>query len=407
MAKEKTNKIRYSINWKASMISTVAATILLNLVAIFGTIWTENGRLSGEWKSRIEQIKNNLKELFWWDDIKIVSNKDWNIVEKVLQPGDVIIKKELPEEIKSDTVTIHYEVAPKFEDSKSIDNEKFEEIKDSLQSQLSKSINETLIWFNFVKQKHEWEIGSTKYSIIINSIQWHSSPEWYKFWDTSLKPWILESENENAAKRRAKSAEPLVKQVFQKIVSENPVLSSQIDTSSISISWKELQITQEEYDKLDSLCIKLWYNDIVTMIQHNNKWEITDIDAVNLINEIINSKRNVVITYKMKWHPNDIFVIPLLFFPILVPKKEKIKDEDKKRKNKPKRKKRYIINDENLPKRIPNNVAVQRTQPFDIAEHNRKSARKWKYNRRRNWRWCNVQPTKKHNATGRRNWSRK
>ena len=406
MAKEKTNKVRYSINWKASFISTLVAVVLLNLASVIWTTWTGNERLSNEGKSKIEQIRKNLEELFWWDDIKIDWNENWNAAEKVVHPWDVIIKKELPEKMENDTVTVHYEVAPNFEDSEAIDYEKYEEIKDSIQAELSRSINETLIWFDFIKHEHEWEKDSTQYSIIINSIEWHSSPEWYKFWDVSLIPWHYENENKHAAEIRAKNAEPLVKQAFQKVVSENPALSSQIDTSSISVSWKELQITQEEYDELDSLRIKLWYPDIVTMIQHNNKWEIADADAVNLINEIINSKRNVVITYTIKWHPNDIFVIPLLFFPILVFKKEKIKDKKEKKKTKSKKRK-YIINNEPLPKWTPQSVAIQRMQPFDIGGHNYKSATKWNYNRRRDWRWCKAPMARKHNATGRRNWSRK
>lgn len=323
----------------------------------------------------------NLKELFSWNEIKIEWNNEWNTIEKILHPWNVVIKKELAEKSETNTVTVHYDVAPHFEDSESIDAEKYEAIKDSIQSKLSKSIKETLIWFDFVKQQYEWGIDSTKYTLVLNSIEWHSSPEWYKFGDKSLKPWNYENENQNAANRRAKDAEPIAKKAFLDIISKDPKLSPQIDISSISISWEELQITEKEYDKLDSLRIELWYRDIVTMIKDNNNWKIADEEAVKIINEIINSKRNVIITYTVKWHPNDIFVIPLLFFPILIPKKEKIKKKIKWEKT-------WYPNprDERLPKRVSKAPEVQRKQPFDRRPHNFSNERKWNFWRNRHGR---------------------
>jgi len=445
----------------------LVVTLILNTASFLWTPLNKNNRLDTEWKTTTERIIQNWKELLSWNEITFEVNEDGSIIEKIVHPWDLKIKKELPEESRTKTVTVHYEVAPKFEDSESIDAEKYEAIRDSIELELNKSLKETLIWFDFVKQNYEWEIGNTKYTIVINGIEWHASPEWYKFWDESLKPWHYENENKNAAERRAKDAEPIIKEAFLKFISENPELSSQIDTSSITITWSELQITQEEYDKLDSLRTELWYKDIVTMIEDNNSWKVTDADAAKLINEIINSKRNVIITYTIKWHPNDIFVIPILIFPIPIFKRKKkwtewweinvinegewwetnvidegewwetnvidegewwetnvidegewwnwwgwtkIDDDDnwppkyKKRKDTDRR---PLMYDEQISSPWRQQTWHQRKQPRKDRAHNYSSARQLRNYERRDWKWSKMSTPNKNNSTGRRNWSRK
>ena len=55
----------------------------------------------------------------------------------------------------------------------------------------------------------------------------------------------------------------------------------------------------------------------------NERWEIEDQSIVEVINKIINSKRNVTITFTKKWNPDTIYVIPLVLLPILIFKRRK------------------------------------------------------------------------------------
>jgi hypothetical protein len=68
---------------------------------------------------------------------------------------------------------------------------------------------------------------------------------------------------------------------------------------------------------LDSLKNRLGYPTIVDMIKANDNGKITDPGMKKIIDDLITSKRNIIISFSIKGQKKNVYIIPLLL-PLLV-----------------------------------------------------------------------------------------
>lgn len=268
-----------------------------------------------------KNLWKNTKEMLTSHHVEFQTNKNWPEADiDFFYPGNLVLSKDSDSINQKMDITIPYELAPNFDLAQAIDTNNYAMFDTVIKQKLDSIITQALVsyWFSKDKYKEQNPTESSKLQLSLEKIQGNASPEAKKYGDASLVPWKIEQENIDLAKKhRAEDAKQRILDVFQTIVSQHPEFASQIDTSSLNIIWWEPQLVQEELIALTKLQHQLWFKSIVEMIDANNKGKIKDTKAKKMIDAMITSKRNVVITFTIKWQEKTIFVIPLLL-PLLL-----------------------------------------------------------------------------------------
>ncbi len=300
---------RIGIDWKASWIASLATSVALSLGLMLGTSTKENKNYKWDYP-----ISHNLKEMAeWskqlerWEPLPIFT---WRIL--ITHDGD-------PYEVK-DSVKVYFDVDEHFTlDTHIINGKWYEDLQNIMKEVALKKDSSAIVWFDFVKKGVEPNLSSQWTRI--ESVKWYASPEAIKYEWSSLKIWNVESENIRTAEYRAGVWRDSLMVTLTKIATDNPDLD--IDVSSISISWDEIQLNEEELKTLEDLASFEWYSSVESMVDANEKWEIKNKSVSEVINKIIKTKRHVVVTFTKNWEPDTIYVVPLVLLPILVFKKKK------------------------------------------------------------------------------------
>lgn len=303
------NKSRSGINWKASWIASLAASVALSLWLILGTASRENKNYKWDYpfSHNLKEMAEWSKKLDWWEPLPIFT---WRIL---------ITHDWEPYEVK-DSIKVFFDVDEHFTLDTHIINWKwYEELQNIMRDVALKKDTSAIVWFDFAKKGVKPHLSSQETKI--DSVRWYASPEAIKYEGSSLKIWNIESENIKTAEKRAEIWRDSLMATLTKICADNPDLN--IDVSSINISWDELQLNEGELKTLEDMASFEWYSSVESMIYANEKWEIKDKSVSEAINKIINTKRHVVVTFTKKWNPDTIYVVPLVFLPILIFKKKK------------------------------------------------------------------------------------
>ena len=307
--KSSKDKGRLSVNRKASWITTLAASIAVSLGLILTTASKKNDNY--DWNHR---FSHNLKEMTGWEKKlerwKPIPGLTWRMI---------ITHEWVPYEV-NDTIKVSFDVDEHFDlNTHIIDGNWYKNLESIMRNVALGKDTSAVVWFDYVKDGVEPNLSPQW--IKISSVEWHASPEAIKYEWSSLKIWNIESENIATAEYRAEVWRDSLMTVVAKIAADNPDLD--IDVSSISISWDEIQLNEDELKILEDMASFAWYPSVESMIYANERWEIEDQSIVEVINKIINSKRNVTITFTKKWNPDTIYVIPLVLLPILIFKRRK------------------------------------------------------------------------------------
>ncbi len=303
------SKPMVGIDRKTSWIASLATSIALSLGLILVTAIKENRNYKWDhpFSHNLKEMAEWSKKLEWWNPFPILT---WRVV--ISHDGE-------PYEVK-DSVKVFFDVDEHFTlDTRIINGKWYEELQKIMREVALKKDSSAIVWFDFVKKGVEPHLSSQKTKI--DAVKWYASPEAIKYEGTSLKIWNIESENIKTAEYRAEVWCDSLKVILTKIVANNPDLD--IDFSSISISWDEIQLNEEELKTLEDLARFEWYSSVERMIDANERWEIENKSVSEVINKIINTKRHAVVTFTKKWKPDTIYVVPLILLPILVFKKKK------------------------------------------------------------------------------------
>ena len=309
--KEKSN---WGIDWTKTGIASIAASVALSLGLTFGTATQENKNYNWD-----NLFGHNLKGMLstdpkfeWWKPFPIFT---WRLV---------ITNNEKPYVVK-DSVKIYYDVDEHFTlDTKIINSKWYEDLQDIIRDAATQKDTSAVVWFDFAKK---WvEPNTHSKSMTIDSVTWHASPEAIKYEWSSLKIWNVEQENIKTAEKRAEIWYDALKSVIREISEQNPDLD--IESSSINVSWDEIQLNEEELKTLEDLANFEGYSSVESMIYANERWEITSKSVSETINKIINTKRNVIITFTKKWTPDTIYVVPLVLLPIIILKRKKSENDE-------------------------------------------------------------------------------
>jgi len=389
-----TTSLKVGINKKATSITNKALITAYIISQLWLATWVPfNKNTNYNDVGFRKNLLKNTKEMLTANKVTFQKNKNWPETNmNFIYPWNIILNKEWDEITETRSIKIPYKLAPDFKLAEAINNEDYNEFYDVIERWVEGVLNPFMVGHRFsIEEYKKNNIKNTnKFTIHIHEIKWSASPEASKYGDKSLLPGNEEKENiDLAEKHRAQDAKWMIIQVFQNIISKNSEFVQQIDTSSMNILWTEEQLIQEELDKLDSLAKKLWYQRVVDMIKANDKWEITDSSVSRLIDDVITSKRYILITFSIKWQEENVYVIPL-FLPImvLIPRARLIK------KYKPilpdpipvySEKKYYVPKEtwnKNYSKTQP--TPYTRKQPKDIYAHNfsqwggKSRSRKWR-----------------------------
>ena len=302
-------KGRWSINRKASWIASLAASVALSLGLVLGTASKENKNYG--WN---HNFSHNLKEIAEWSK-KIERGEPVPILTWKM----LVAHEWVPYEVR-DSIKLDFDVDEHFDLNTHIINWNwYNDLESIMRDVASGKDTSAVVWFDYAKKDVEPNLSSQ--SIKISSVEWYASPEAVKYEWSSVKIWNIESENIATAEYRAEVWRDSLMTVLTKICVENPDLD--IDASSITISWDEVQLNDEELKILEDMASFAWYPSVESMIYANEKWEIEDASVVEVINKIINSKRNVIVTFTKKWNPDTIYVLPLVILPILIFRRKK------------------------------------------------------------------------------------
>ena len=362
-------KSRRTIDVKASAKATLAATTLVNLALIFWTAAQKNDNYN--WPN---PFWHNLTEMAEWK-----KQLDWNKPIPLISWEMIITADGKPYEI-NDMIELPYDCDMKFDGNTNvIDSTWLKVMENILVNALSKKDTSAIVWFNDLKK----DVVPNVYirQAEIDSVKWYASPEAIKYDGVSTAIWHIEAENLKLAKLRADKWKEILKNATSIVVSKNPYLSKRIDLNSIKVSWEEIQFTKREESILETLRKATWYATIEQMISANEHGKIKNKVVSDAIKKIVNTKRKVVVTFKIKGVKDTIYVVPLLILPILIFKKK-----DTQPPVLPKKKEKFYVRDELLPKTVTQKVAVKRKQPRDKRPNYFTNAKQWNFNRNRKWR---------------------
>ena len=307
------NKSRRGVNWTASWLATLAASVALSLGLTIGTATKENKNYKWDYpfSHNLKEMAEWSKKLDRWEPLPIFT---WRIL--ITHDGE-------PYEVK-DSIKVFFDVDEHFTLNTHVINWKwYEELQKIMREVALKKDSSAIVWFDFVKKGVEPNLSSQETKI--DAVKWYASPEAIKYEGSSLKIWNVESENIKTAEKRAEIWRDSLMVTLAKICADNPDLN--IDISSISVSWDEIQLNEEELKTLEDLASFEWYSSVEQMIYANERWEIKNKSVSEVINKIINTKRHVVVTFTKKWNPDTIYVVPLVLLPILIFKRKKTGSE--------------------------------------------------------------------------------
>lgn len=300
---------------KALLIVYAAAQLALAT----GVPLNKNTNIQDEkfWRNLLK----NTKEMLTADSVERQKNKNRPEADiDFIYPGNIVLSKNSDSINQTSSITIPYELAPHFDLAKATDTNDYKSFDNDIKAKLEQVIKEAIVSYGFVKDKYRENntVDSSNLHVKIESITGNASPEAKKYGDSSLIPGNREQENiDLALEHRAQDAKQRVISAFQDAVSEYPEFASRVDTSSIRIVWDEPQLIESELARLDSLKSELGFPSIVEMIDANNKWLIKDNSIKILIDDLITSKRNIVVTFSLTWQEKNVYVIPLLL-PLLL-----------------------------------------------------------------------------------------
>lgn len=306
--KEKTKKVN---NW------LLTAYLALQTAAIFWTFLQDNP--NANWNTILDDAKENIKELI---ESKIHIEKTTNdFPMNYLYPVNFVA--EWKEHVKDRQISLDvpYKVAHNFDLADVLDDKNYAMADSIVQAEITKAILENIVWFDFAKK--EWSEKSTpdtlSNEIILDSVGGFSSPEAKKYWDNSLIPWKKERENINLAKNiRGNDARNKILRAFRDIMAKYPNLSTKIDTTSIHFVGDELQLNDmQEYNELKKMAAKLRYPSIVEMLSAYNVGKIKNTWDVARIDDLIWSKRKIMLAFTLKDKEKTVIVLPI-FLPILL-----------------------------------------------------------------------------------------
>ena len=307
------SKSRGGVNWKASWLATLAASVALSLGLTIGTATKENKNYKWDYpfSHNLKEMAEWSKKLDRWEPLPIFT---WRIL--ITHDGE-------PYEV-NDSIKVFFDVDEHFTlDTHVINWKWYENLQKIMREVALNKDSSAIVWFDFAKKGVEPHISSQETKV--DAVKWYASPEAIKYEGSSLKIWNIELENIKTAEKRAEIWRDSLMVTLAKICADNPDLN--IDISSISVSWDEIQLKEEELKILEDLASFEWYSSVEQMIYANERWEIKNKSVSDVINKIINTKRHVVVTFTKKWNPDTIYVVPLVLLPILIFKKKKTGSE--------------------------------------------------------------------------------
>ena len=251
---EKRNRTKRSVDWKKTGIASLAASVALSLWLALGTASKENKnyRWDSPYSHNLKEMLSWSKKVERWEPVPIFT---WRIL--VTHDGE-------PYEVK-DSVKIYFDVDEHFTLNTHVINSKwYKDLQGIIRDIATQKDSSAVVWFDFAKKGIEPNTSSK--SMTINSLTWHASPEAIKYEWNSLKIWNIESENIKTAEKRAEIWRDSLKAIIRGIAEENPDLD--IDSSSITISWDETQLNEEELKTLENLASYEWYSSIERVISY-------------------------------------------------------------------------------------------------------------------------------------------
>lgn len=295
----------------------LAAYLTLQTAALIWTVLQDNP--NARWNWTLNDAKKNLKEIVGGKFRLEKTTNDFPL--NYLYPANLVAEWKEKEIEHKTHLEVPYNIAHNFDLADVLDEKNYALADSIVQAEIQKTILEEIVWFEFVKKERSEKTTPSELTteVVLDSVGGYSSPEAAKYWDASLIPWNKEAENINLAKNiRGDDAKSRVLRAFNEIMKKHPDLASNIDTTSVQIVWDELQLqNMQEYKELASMAVRLWYPSIVEMLADYNIGKIKNKSDVTRIDELIGSKRKIMIAFTLIGKEKTVIVFPI-FLPILL-----------------------------------------------------------------------------------------